>query len=133
LSPGSRYGLIALSAAFSITMIMTGVANTGGNAESLNRLARCSDRTSSENRPLAPTGISFMRPPHRLPAIRTSARTGPEWEDAQEMTRREQVKEGSADRPPRSVALDERHRCRVSPPATDGSVLERRVWSCPAG
>ena len=42
LSPGSRYGLIALSAAFSITMIMTGVANTGGSAESLNRLARCS-------------------------------------------------------------------------------------------
>src|SRR5438270_12353182 len=36
LSPASRYGLSALSAAFSMTMIMTGVANTGGSAVSLN-------------------------------------------------------------------------------------------------
>jgi len=45
LSPGSRYALIALRAAFSRTMIMTGVANTGGRIASLNRFARCSGWT----------------------------------------------------------------------------------------
>jgi hypothetical protein len=63
LSPGSRQVLIAFSAAFSITMIMTGVARTPGSVESLKRFAKCSARTTSANRPLAPIGISFIPSP----------------------------------------------------------------------
>src|SRR5881392_2716480 len=55
-----RKGLIALRAAFSMAMIMTGVANTGGKVASLKRLARCSAVTTSVNEPLAPTGIDAM-------------------------------------------------------------------------
>src|SRR5947199_10484872 len=51
---------MALSAAFSMTMIITGVANTGGSIASLNRFARCSGCTSSEKEPLAPRDICFM-------------------------------------------------------------------------
>src|SRR5580704_6542320 len=42
-------------------MIITGVANTGGNVASLKRLARCSAVTTSVNEPLAPTGMAAMR------------------------------------------------------------------------
>jgi hypothetical protein len=56
-------GLITLSAAFSIIMIMMGVASTGGNVPSLKRLARCSGSTSRLNEPAAPTGIDFMAYP----------------------------------------------------------------------
>src|SRR6266480_7233712 len=55
-----RKGLIALRAAFSMAMIMTGVANTGGKVASLKRLARCSAVTTSVNEPLAPTGMDAM-------------------------------------------------------------------------
>src|SRR5437868_8632344 len=48
---------MALSAAFSIIMIMIGVARTGGNIASLKRLARWSVVTTRTNEPLAPTGI----------------------------------------------------------------------------
>src|SRR3977135_4372940 len=51
---------IALSAAFSIIMIMIGVARTGGNMASLKRLARWSGVTTRTNEPLAPTGIDRM-------------------------------------------------------------------------
>src|ERR1022692_2169739 len=54
---------MALSAAFSIIMIMTGVARTGGNIASLKWLARCSGVTSRTNEPAAPTGIVRMRFP----------------------------------------------------------------------
>src|SRR5664279_5824387 len=50
---------MAFSAAFSMIMIITGVARTGGNIASLNRLARCSGVTTSWNKPLAPDGIVF--------------------------------------------------------------------------
>ena len=56
-----RKGLIALRAAFSMAMIMTGVANTGGKVASLKRLARCSAVTTSVNEPLGPTGTDAMR------------------------------------------------------------------------
>ena len=51
---------MALSAAFSIIMIMIGVARTGGNMASLKRLARWSGVTTRTNEPLAPTGIGRM-------------------------------------------------------------------------
>src|SRR6266403_2201241 len=51
---------MALSAAFSIIMIMIGVARTGGNMASLKRLARWSGVTTRTNEPLAPTGIDRM-------------------------------------------------------------------------
>ena len=57
LSPASKNGLIALSAAFSIIRIITGVASTCGNMASLNRLARCSACTRNADVPLAPNGI----------------------------------------------------------------------------
>src|SRR6185295_2277391 len=57
---GIEVGLMALSAAFSIIMIITGVASTGGSVASLKRLARCSVLTTSENELLAPTGIGRM-------------------------------------------------------------------------
>src|SRR5262245_8341924 len=60
LSPASKYGLIALSAAFSIAMIMTGVESTAGSVASLNRLARCSGDTTIEKEPCAPLGITRM-------------------------------------------------------------------------
>jgi hypothetical protein len=41
-------------------MIITGVASTGGNIASLNRLARCSGLTTRLNEPLAPVGMVFM-------------------------------------------------------------------------
>ena len=50
-----------MRAAFSMAMIMTGVANTGGKVVSLKRLARCSAVTTSVNEPLGPTGIDAMR------------------------------------------------------------------------
>src|SRR6266513_4932815 len=56
-----KQGLIALRAAFSMAMIMTGVANTGGKVASLKRLARCSAVTTSVNEPLGPTGTDAMR------------------------------------------------------------------------
>src|ERR1700730_13632824 len=67
-----RKGLIALRAAFSMAMIMTGVAKTGGKVASLKRLARCSAVTTSVNEPLAPTGIDAMR---LLPWTCRTART----------------------------------------------------------
>src|SRR6266851_1565962 len=51
---------MALSAAFSIIMIMIGVARTGGNVASLKRLARWSGVITRVNEPLAPTGIDRM-------------------------------------------------------------------------
>src|SRR5438067_9612385 len=60
LSPLSRKGRIASSAAFSMARIMTGVASTFGRMGSLNRLARCSGRTRRVNTPLVPTGMGFM-------------------------------------------------------------------------
>ena len=47
-SPGSRYSRTALSAAFSITVTIIGVAKTGGRLMSLNWLARCAGITLSE-------------------------------------------------------------------------------------
>ena len=52
-----------MSAAFSMTMIMTGVANTGGRAASLNRFARCSGWTTRVKEPLAPGGICLQACP----------------------------------------------------------------------
>jgi hypothetical protein len=54
---GALTGLEVRLDAFSIAMIMTGVANTAGSVASLNRLARCSAETVSVNEPLAPGGI----------------------------------------------------------------------------
>src|SRR5438046_10094065 len=56
-----RKGLIALRAAFSMAMIMTGVANTGGRVASLKRLARCSAVNTSVNETLGHTGTDDMR------------------------------------------------------------------------
>jgi hypothetical protein len=57
LSPASKNGLIALSAAFSMIRIIMGVASTCGNMASLNRLARCSGCTRNADVPLAPNRI----------------------------------------------------------------------------
>src|SRR5260370_18842585 len=46
-----------------MTMIMTGVANTGGRIASLNRSARCSGWTRRLKEPLAPRGIWRMACP----------------------------------------------------------------------
>ncbi len=62
LSPASRNSRIAFSAAFSMTMIITGVAKTGGKVASLNRFARCSGCTSNVNEPRVPTAIGVMGP-----------------------------------------------------------------------
>src|SRR5437899_9601901 len=43
-----------------MTMIMTGVANTGGSIASLNRFARCSGWTRRVKEPFTPIGIGFM-------------------------------------------------------------------------
>jgi hypothetical protein len=43
-----------------MTMIITGVARTGGNVESLKRLARCSGKTRRLKEPVAPTGMGCM-------------------------------------------------------------------------
>jgi len=43
-----------------MTIIMMGVAKTGGKVTSLKRLARCSGVTLRLNEPDAPTGIDFM-------------------------------------------------------------------------
>src|SRR5713101_3065697 len=43
-----------------MTMIITGVANTGGRIASLNRFARCSGWTRRLKEPLAPRGIWRM-------------------------------------------------------------------------
>src|SRR5690348_7198965 len=43
-----------------MTMIMTGVAKTGGNIASLNRFARCSGCTRRLKEPFAPTGMDFI-------------------------------------------------------------------------
>jgi hypothetical protein len=51
---------MALSAAFSMTMIITGVASTGGSIASLNRFARRSGWTRRVKEPLAPSGICRM-------------------------------------------------------------------------
>jgi hypothetical protein len=56
---------IAFSAAFSMIMIITGVAKTGGSIASLNWFARCCGWTSKVNEPLAPIGIGFMAHPFR--------------------------------------------------------------------
>src|SRR5262245_43907474 len=52
---------MALRAAFSIAVIIIGVANTCGSIASLNWLARCAGRTRSVNVPFAPNGIGCMR------------------------------------------------------------------------
>src|SRR5712691_664079 len=52
---------MALSAAFSMAMIIIGVANTCGSIASLNWLARCAGVTRSVNVPFAPGGIVRMR------------------------------------------------------------------------
>ena len=57
LSPASKNGQTALSAAFSMIRIITGVASTCGSMASLNRLARCSGCTCNIDLPLAPNGI----------------------------------------------------------------------------
>src|SRR5436190_24113359 len=49
-----------------MTMIMTGVASTGGNVASLNRLARWSALTMRLNAPLAPIGMVFITIFHAL-------------------------------------------------------------------
>src|SRR5437667_6918002 len=60
-------------------MIMTGVANTGGNIVSLNRFARCSGWTSRLKEPLAPTGICLMGfPPPRAGSLTCSRARRPE-------------------------------------------------------
>ncbi len=61
--------MIALRAAFSMAMIMTGVANTGGKVASLKRLARCSAVTTSVNESLGPTGTDA--------AVHNEPRTAP--------------------------------------------------------
>jgi hypothetical protein len=43
-----------------MTMIITGVASTGGNVTSLNLLARCSGVRRRLNEPVIPTGIDCM-------------------------------------------------------------------------
>src|SRR5712691_2396874 len=55
---------MALSAAFSMAVIIIGVANTCGSVASLNWLARWAGATSSVKVPFAPSGISRM--PSRL-------------------------------------------------------------------
>src|SRR6266545_3526329 len=52
---------MALSAAFSIAVIIIGVANTGGSIASLNWFARCAGVTRSVKVPFAPSGIGRMR------------------------------------------------------------------------
>src|SRR5215831_8686210 len=49
---------MALSAAFSMTVIIIGVAKTGGSVASLNWLARCAGATRSVNVPFAPIGMA---------------------------------------------------------------------------
>jgi hypothetical protein len=44
-----------------MTMIITGVVNTGGRIASLNRSARCSGWTRRLKEPLAPRGICLNR------------------------------------------------------------------------
>src|ERR1700730_671759 len=56
---------MAFRAAFSITMIITGVANTGGRIASLNRFARCSGWTRRVKEPLAPRGLCLMACPQK--------------------------------------------------------------------
>src|SRR5438552_16399556 len=53
---------MALSAAFSIAMIIMGVAKTGGSIASLNWLARCAGVTRSLKIPFAPNGIGRIAP-----------------------------------------------------------------------
>jgi hypothetical protein len=60
---------IALRAAFSMIMIMTGVANTGGRIASLNRSARSSGWTKRLKEPLAPRGICLMACPQKAATI----------------------------------------------------------------
>jgi hypothetical protein len=55
-----KYGLIALSAAFSISMVMSPLGNTAGWIGSLKRFARTSGGVKE---PLAPTGMSFINYP----------------------------------------------------------------------
>src|SRR5207248_8384386 len=74
LSPAPRKGLMAFSAAFSMTMIMTGVASTGGNVASLKRLARWSGVTRRLKEPWAPSGIDCMGSP-----LRTDGSTVPHY------------------------------------------------------
>jgi hypothetical protein len=56
----SRYALIALSAAFSISMMITPLGHTRGRIAPLNRFARLS---GGVNEPLAPIGISSINYP----------------------------------------------------------------------
>src|SRR5436190_6092404 len=71
LSPAPRYGLMALSAAFSMTMIMTGVASTAGNVASLKRLARWSGMTTRLNEPWVPSGIGCTGFPSQVTVFDT--------------------------------------------------------------
>src|SRR5690348_13320946 len=53
-----------------MTMIMTGVAKTGGSVASLNRFARCSGWTRRVKEPFAPSGIGFIAMPSPVIAVR---------------------------------------------------------------
>src|SRR5437762_11352724 len=67
---------MALSAAFSIIMIITGVARTGGNIASLKRLARWPGATTRVNEPLAPMGIERMRLPSIISLMHPACTNG---------------------------------------------------------
>src|SRR6266436_1747242 len=67
---------MALSAAFSMAMIIIGVANTCGSIASLNWLARCAGVTRSLNVPVAPSGIGRMRHYSSLPGEEVAERAG---------------------------------------------------------
>src|SRR6266436_3145945 len=53
-----------------MTMIITGVANTGGKIASLNRFARCSGWTRRLKEPLAPRDICRMVCPQKGRGVR---------------------------------------------------------------
>src|ERR1700730_18376500 len=65
---GIEIGPDGIEGGISMTMIMTGVANTAGRIASLNRSARCSGWTRRLKEPLAPRGICLMACPQESAA-----------------------------------------------------------------
>ena len=63
--PGIEIGPDRIEGGVSMTIIITGVANTGGRIASLNRFARCSGRTRRLKEPLAPWGICLTARPQK--------------------------------------------------------------------
>src|SRR5215831_4314047 len=63
-----------------MTIIITGVANTGGRAASLNRFARCSGWTARVKEPLAPGSICLKA------CLRTSRERALRWHPTETTT-----------------------------------------------